>query len=356
MMDGIVAMHQFGFTERYYIIFANPIAFSPGEALKVAMGTPLLRAVDDQFYPNLIIHFVPRVNDVEGFRVDTKVQGNVYHSINAFDMPDGSVVVDAYVSNLSAARESAQFELDPQHPVYDHSGRTQRFHVSHDVVHTGAICPSVDSTIDFHAVNPKFLGVPHRYEYLVSHVRHRDIKTGDTTFVESRLFKLDVKFENDNPLDFDQTKTLVQSRSSRQWKKKDGISCFLRTPLYVPRQGSHGEDDGYLMAWSYDEEPDHPREHLRSYILIFEASSVKALMRIPLPEDIVIPYSVHSFQYSREDIERAKGRSAPFLWRENSIRIEKIKKTPVKTLSREDLKMKKPSREKNLARGLTVIN
>jgi hypothetical protein len=59
------------------------------------------------------------------FIINTKRQGNVYHQINAFEF-QGEIVVDAFVSKLNSARESAQFELGEK-PVFDNEGDPFRF-------------------------------------------------------------------------------------------------------------------------------------------------------------------------------------------------------------------------------------
>jgi carotenoid cleavage dioxygenase-like enzyme len=59
------ALHMFGFTEHYYIIFANSLQMGECGTCKLLCGTPILRNLNDSFCGDLKIHFVPR-DKVEG--------------------------------------------------------------------------------------------------------------------------------------------------------------------------------------------------------------------------------------------------------------------------------------------------
>jgi carotenoid cleavage dioxygenase-like enzyme len=164
--------------------------------------------------------------------------------------------------------------------VYDNSGEPFRMVVdSRDEAEEPAlvqsIASSVDSTIDFHCINPKYNGVRHEHSYMVSHTRHRDNK-GRVEWVESRLIKISVKYEND-PLAFDPDTTMKKRLHSHEWQDPNPpkrLSCYLRTPLFVARLNSNSEDDGHLFCWSFDAEPDtEAAAGLRAYILMFDAKS-----------------------------------------------------------------------------------
>jgi hypothetical protein len=270
-----VALHMFGFTKRYvelekilsalfvmfffflvryFVVFANSLqlyAAKPGSCsgtCSLTCGNPIMRALNPDYCGDLVIHFIPRPGySAERFIVNTKAQGNVYHTINCFDEElengdwTGRVVVDAFVSKLNAERESAQFELDPDELVYDNEGEPFRFVVDspavpgkHSPCRFQAIASSVDSTIDFHCVNPKYNGKRYRYSYLVSHTRHRD-DTGCVLWVESRLIKLAIHEPPLDPLGYNPDLTVQHVRHSPTWQDPNiqkPLSCYLRTPAF----------------------------------------------------------------------------------------------------------------------------
>jgi len=57
-----------------------------------------------------------------------------------------------------------------------------------------------------------------------------------------------------------------------------------------------------LLCWSYDSNPELQVQGgglLHACILMFKASSMQLLIRVPMPDNCVVPYSVHSAIYSR---------------------------------------------------------
>jgi carotenoid cleavage dioxygenase-like enzyme len=304
-------------------VFANSLQLKQPKAghcsgtCSLTCGTPIMRALNPDYCGDLIIHFVPRpgFTNNDGFIINTKCQGNVYHTINCFDEEleggdwTGRVVVDAFVSKLNAERESAQFELDPEELVYDNEGEPFRFVVDSPAVPNKrspcrfqAIASDVDSTIDFHCINPKFNGRRHQYSYMVSHTRHRDDK-GCVLWVESRLIKIAVKYTGVDPLAYDPDTTRQYVRASPSWQDPNApkpLSCYLRTPLFVSRADAKEEDDGHLFCWSFDTEPSSTdKDGLRAYVLMFDARNMECIMRVAMPDGVVIPYTVHSNIYSR---------------------------------------------------------
>jgi carotenoid cleavage dioxygenase-like enzyme len=306
LMGDRVALHMFGFTENYFVVFANSLQLQSGGNCFLVCGKPVMRALNDDFCGDLLIHFIPRAGrHAKKFVVNTKRQGNVYHAINCFELDNGTIVVDVFVSNLNAARESAQFELNSDRHVFDNDGDSFRFHihppqenVTNTISRDCIISSLIDSTIDFHCINPRNLGRFHSFSYMVSHTRHRDL-TGNVDFVESILRKICVKPASSDPLDFDPLKTVVSTISSNDWQGQRGLSCYLRTPVFVQSAGVSFEDGGHLLCWSYDSNPEQLGGLLHAHILMFNASSMQLLIRVPMPDGCVVPYSVHSAIYSR---------------------------------------------------------
>lgn len=294
------ALHMFGFTKNYYILFSNSLALEKCGQFKILFGKSLLRTLDDTFWDDLVIHFIPRPNsNCKTFSVDTNLKGFVYHTINCFENSNNEIVVDAFVSDLNALRESAQFELEFDKEVYDNNGDPHRFVIripdGTDEDNIKDPCKSklsssiIDSTIDFHCINHNVCGLKHKYSWIVGHDRQRD-ENGEVIKMVSSLYKINISEEN---LDFDSMNTVNHSaHSNTDWT--DDVSCYLRTPLFVPSEGGVEEDDGYIFAWSYEFKDS---DNMSANILIFSAKDLELLMKIPVPKECHVPYSVHSWIY-----------------------------------------------------------
>jgi Retinal pigment epithelial membrane protein len=293
-----VALHMFGFTQNYYIIFANSLVMEKCGQTKLMFGKPILRATNDDYSGDLIIHLIPRYTSslLKPFSVNTKQKGFVYHTINCFDHPDGSVIVDALVSKLNESRESSQFELG-QEDVFDNEGDPFRFKISPpplNQVSNKILASQIDTSIDFHCINPRYSGRLHTDWWMVSHQRDRK---DDGTFnrTVSKLQHIKVDFDGD-AMDYDPEKTVVHKVSSDGWNKK---SVYLRTPTFVPFKYPENEIDGLLFCWSFEDEG---LDYLSGNLLIYAPHL--ALLKI-IGINAKIPYSVHSYVHllSEADIK-----------------------------------------------------
>lgn len=290
------ALHMFGFTKHYYVLFANPLHLEKHGQTKIVFGKAILRTLNDNYTSNLIIHFIPRpeFTDLKPFSVDTNLPGFVYHTINCFENDNKTIVVDAFVSDLNASREAAQFELDSSRQVFDNNGDPHRFLIkipdnTEPDNNMGDPCKFklsasvVDSTIDFHCINHDYVGVEHHFTWIVGHERIRD-ENGNVSQVVSSLYKIELPKPN---LDFNGVETVKYSVKSTDWDENSSV--YFRTPLFVPKKGSIEEDDGYIFMWSY--------KGLRSKLMIFSAKDLDLLVQVNVPKEYHIPYSVHSWIY-----------------------------------------------------------
>lgn len=267
-----VALHMFGFTKNYFIVFANPLKLEKCGQAKLIFGKPILRAIDDSFISNLIIHFIPRTPGRQAFVIDTNFQGYVYHTINCFEEGDdeGTIIMDAFVSDLNAARESSQFELNGDHKVYDNNGDPYRFVVSpaHGTVQMKLLAAVVDSTIDFHCINPALHGTRHQHTWIVGHKRERDMN-GHFRVIKSTLHK-------------------VNATACVEDTQYEAEGAYFRAPMFVPRLGAEAEDDGYIFMWVYQGQSRH------AVLQILNAQTLEMKLAVHFG-DLSIPYSVHSW-------------------------------------------------------------
>ncbi len=287
-----LALHMFGFTTNYYIIFANSLVLEKCGQTKLIYGKPILRATNDDYFGDLIIHFIPRNNDKQAFSVNTKQKGFVYHTINCFEHPDGSIIIDALVSKLNESRESSQFELG-NHDVYDNEGDPFRFKIiapPDPHISSKLIASKIDTSIDFHCINPRYSGRLYSHWWMVSHQRER-YEDGIFKRTVSKLYHVIVDFEGD-AMDYNPDDTVSNVISSDEWVGNNRVnegSVYLRTPTFIPFKYSADEDEGLLFCWSYENEG---LEYLSTNLMIF-TSDLKLIKSLGI--NAKIPYSVHSY-------------------------------------------------------------
>lgn len=287
-----LALHMFGFTKNYYIIFGNSLLLKNGGYFQMIFGTPILRTINDDYCGDLIIHFIAR-NGSHSFSVNTKQKGFVYHTINCFE-ENNLIIIDALVSKLNESRESSQFELNTQRDVYDNEGDPFRFVIDTESknIRNKLLTVQIDTSIDFHCINPLLSGKKYSKWWMVSHRRERDDK-GNFIRNISKLHQVSVNYKND-PLNYDPEQTLRGVHESNKWSDN---SVYLRTPVFVPYKDQDSECDGLLFCWSYD---DIDLNYLSSKLLIF-SSGLILLQKIEI--NAMIPYSIHSFPHIFENDE-----------------------------------------------------
>lgn len=280
------ALHMFGFTKRYYVLFSSPLE---AKMSSTVCGTPVLRALDDDYCGDLIIHFIPRPGiNLVPFSINTKQQGFVYHSINCYDLPNGSIVVDAYVSKLNPSRESAQFELG-DNPVFENEGDPFRFLVNpKGTVENKLICSQMDSSIDFHCINPLYNGKMYESWWMIAHRRNRGLK-GVVDSVDSVMYHV-LMPKGEDPLNFNPMTTIVNTKI---WQ-----NMYLRTPNFIPYAGVNAEDEGLLLCWAYLQRTESKELDAKILILTPSLEAIRTLT-----PDSKIPYSVHSYVHIFEDEE-----------------------------------------------------
>ena len=113
-------------------------------------------------------------------------------------------------------------------------------------------------------VSPKVDAAPHRFVYLAG---FRDAAMARTSFFDA-LLKLD-----------------VDKGSVEKWVSAPGHVCS--EALFVPRRGGSGEDDGYLLAMTYDPVSDE------SALTILDARTMGAPPLARAAFDHAIPPGFH---------------------------------------------------------------
>lgn len=296
-------LHMFGFTKKYFVLFTCSLHLKKCGTASLICGTPVFRALDDDYCGNLFIHLIPRDGRGSTVSIDTRQKGFIYHSINCFDFGD-DVIVDAFVSKSNGSREASQFELGEE-PVYENEGDPFRFHISLPTsgeknIMEKLMVSVLDSSLDFHCINPRHAGLNYHDWYMTAHKRHRNLETGVIELVESILYHIRiVPRVHEDPLSFDPTETLVESISSTSWSDR---SVYLRTPIFVPRLNPKSENDGMVFAWSY--ESTIRGVGLDGKLLLF-TSDLELVRSISFAPNI-IPYSIHSYPHLFNYVDKSK--------------------------------------------------
>ncbi len=252
-VPGFAFIHDFVFTENYWIFFQNPMALDPlpfvfgfkaaGECLRLAPGQPTR------------ILLVPRAGG-EIRTIETE-PFFVFHHVNAFER-EGKVVIDSlrYEKYITTQEDRDFRETDftslPEGWVW----RTEVDPASGSV----SARPLLKHSAEFPQVHPSRVGRPYRYAFLAAtHAR------GSNAPLQA-ILKLDVETGEEQ----------LHSFAPRG---------FVSEPVFVPRPGSEVEDDGWLLCQVYDSE-----QH-KSEIVVLTATDLTCVARLKLKHHI--PYSLH---------------------------------------------------------------
>ncbi|MEM9613673.1 MAG: carotenoid oxygenase family protein [Actinomycetota bacterium] len=218
-LTGATQIHDMSITEHFAVIYDLNVIFDPDMLERTTL--PIAWAPDKPARVGLL----PKdgtAADVRWFEVEPCY---VYHPLNAYETPDGRVVID--VSRYEhAARDDAYGPLGDTLPTidrwtFDLDGPTA----------VGTERRITDEPLDFPVVNPAFLGRPYRFGY-----------TARAT--------LDPSFEGAVKIDHGTNTTERQDFG--------GGNCGELT--FVPRADAVDEDDGWLLGYVY--QPDKERSRL----------------------------------------------------------------------------------------------
>jgi carotenoid cleavage dioxygenase-like enzyme len=240
-----IAVHDCAITETKVVLFDLPLVFNLDAAMNGARY-PYLWDPDHQPRMGLL----PRdgeAADVQWFEVDPCF---VYHPLNAYDLPDGSVVLDAarhpstFAKDVLGPNDGAttldRWTLEPS------SGKVRQERLD-------------DRSQEFPRLDERLIGRPHRYGYTA-------------TFAPGVEFGPILKHD------------LVAGTSETH---DFGANRFSLEPVFVPRSPDAAEDDGYVMTYVYDATTD------KSDVVILAAQDFAGdpLATIHLPQRV--PYGFH---------------------------------------------------------------
>lgn len=224
-LPGGPMLHDMAITEKYALVFDLPCIFNLDAAMK---GASLPYYWDHDYEAR--IGFMPLdggANDIKWVTIDPCY---VFHPMNAYD--DGDEVV------LDAARHPKMFDRERRGPSEGDPVLTRwRLNPS-----TGAAKEETvnDRPQEFPRINESLIGRSYRYGYSAG------VGTG---FAQDTLMKTDL------------TTFAVQART-------DQPRYGYGEPVFVARDGSVAEDDGWVMALRHDTQND------TSDLAIFDARAI----------------------------------------------------------------------------------
>ena len=244
-LPDMVMIHDMSLTEHYVIVYDLPVTLS-AELMERGMRFPFAWNADHEARVGLL----PRDGGAEDMIWCTVNPCFVFHPMNAYEDPDGNVVVDV-------CRYARMFERDHYGPFGDSLATLDRWTINPRTrkVREERIDEAAQ---EFPRCHPSLNSKPYRYGYSVGmdgtgfpKINKHDLRTGTRT-------------------QFD----LGAGRHSAE-------------PYFVPRQGGTGEDDGYLVTYVYDE------GRGKSELVVLDAHDLSspALARVLLPARV--PYGFH---------------------------------------------------------------
>jgi len=241
-------IHDCAITRSQVIVLDLPVTFSRAQALR---GASFPYAWNDKHPAR--VGLLPRegqARDMRWFDVDPCF---VFHPCNAYDLPDGSVVLDVVVHQRMFDRSRTGPELDGQ-PSFERwtlpagGTRVQRQRIS-------------DHPQEFPRLDERLVAQPYRYAYAVD--------------------ALSVQPGRSKPLLRHDLHTGVTTQHDFGPQRTPGEMVF------VPRHAHSAEDDGWLMGFVHNHDTNRGEFH------VLNAADVSGPAQAVVPLPVRIPAGFH---------------------------------------------------------------
>lgn len=211
---GMTMVHDMSLTERYAIVFDQPVTVDLDVALGGVYGFPFRWNPDYGFRVGLL----PRDGDAESIIWIDVPNGATFHPLNAYDTPDGRVIIDICVYDKL-------FDLDVLGPFGDGGlARLERWELD-PVARTSSITVVDDSPNEFPRHRDDVSAQAYRYGYCAS--PNLDPAAGWPTLKHD-----------------------LETGERRSFDHGPGRAGG--EPVFVPRPDSSAEDDGWLVTLVHD--------------------------------------------------------------------------------------------------------
>ncbi|GLY02461.1 carotenoid oxygenase family protein [Actinoplanes sp. NBRC 101535] len=271
-------VHDMALTATRVVLLDLPVTLAAAQR-RGAAGLPVATFPfnwDDQHTARLGI--LPLSGTADQIRWIEAPRSFVFHVLNAFDNPDGSLTMDVI-------RYDTMFVRDINGPG-DATPRLVRWTVNPA---TGTVNeePISDHRVEFPRVDPALTGRPHRYGWfagfspdglLITDDVNRDPAAG---FGTGPLIKID-------------------TTSGRTVVYDYGPGRVTMEPAFVPRPGAIAEDDGWILSVVHDGTVD------RADLVVLDAADLDAgpVATVHLPSRV--PFGFHGNWVDDRDIDAAR--------------------------------------------------
>jgi len=271
-VGGFTRFADFAITPKWLVLAKPPLK---ADGLGAAFGNTFAEVLEFDPSGTAELIFATRLRRDEQ-EVTVPVDSLVCEEFaNAFE-DGGRVVVDL----VAAERwDPGKVDAGPRWEVQDPTQAPKRSLVRYEVDLSSktftkrSLC---DRHLGFTSVNPAYNGKKHRFVFAA--VAHSDVGP------YGGIAKID-----------------VESGEIDEWL--GGASEFFGEPLFVPKEGLDGEEDGYLISVSFDGQED------KSSVLIFDAKSISQGPVCQFPLQTAVPYGlkacwVPDLAYTPEEMKR----------------------------------------------------
>lgn len=243
-----VLMHDFAVTDQHVVLFDSPAVV---DLTAAARGEPVLRWVEEE---GTRVGVMPRDGDTASARWFPVENRFVMHVVNAFT--EGSRAVVDYIHRR---------QLDPV-SIGSRDDRPKLYRSVIDLGRGSVSDELLDGRIvELPRIDERRTGLPYRFAYLAA-VVHGGGGANAASF--DTLLKIDLR-----------TTTAVEHRFP------EGI--VVGEAVFVPRPSSRAEDDGWLLAFTYDT----TRDTSDLVVLAAADPSLPPLATVPMPRRV--PAGLH---------------------------------------------------------------
>ncbi|WOE75645.1 carotenoid oxygenase family protein [Alterisphingorhabdus coralli] len=247
-MSGGPMIHDCALTERFVLIFDMPVTFSV-ETAKAGMSVPYVWNPEE--HPARV-GLLPREGTADEIIWCSVEPGYVFHPCNAYDLPDGRVVVDVAVHDrlfAEGTEEPGGSKVTFERWTCDLGAKTVDRQVTDSVPQ------------EFPRYDERLTGKPYRYAYTV-------------TLDEGR----GPPFSG----------VIAHDMETGERKVHDfGADCIPGEFVFVPRSPDSAENDGWMIGYVLDVS----RNHTDFVVLDAKDVSADPVATIPLPQ--LVPLGFH---------------------------------------------------------------
>lgn len=276
-VSGVPMVHDMAMTATRVVVLDLPVTLSAAAVGRLAAGTPQPGDAHpmrwDDEHPSRV-GVLPRGGTAADVRWFEAPRCYVFHVLNAYDAPDGSIVMDV-------VRYDTVFRDRFRGPA-DALPALARWTVP---PHRGAVSEQImsDRSIEWPRINQELTGRSHRYGWFGG-IGPESLRLSDDVDRDRGG-----SFEPGPLVKFD---TVTGESAAHHF----GAGRVTQEPVFVARPGGGEEDDGWILSVVHDGNTD------RSELVVLDAADVTAapLARVHLPRRV--PFGFHGNWISDDEI------------------------------------------------------